>query len=604
METGRQETDMEVSSDMIGDFIVIKSCEPCTRKNTPSKATIVCITCKEYLCEPCRNIHIIYNRGKHDTAVIGNPNSAPVVLMMKGMDICRDHDKNIKFFCEDHSKLCCSTCAFIHRKCDNVNELASLSSQEELELQELKNMLLKLKTEISSIMEGCKLSEDALSETNAHFPKQFDELKERFIEIFDKAKKNISDEVDNFESEEVKLLGEWNKASSKVNEDINHLLQVSSVLVEHGTPQQKYIITIRIKEKIQDIEIDITEQRNKYITSNVSLEFSKQLVSLLREEEDIATLKVERQFTHKDVVQPHPKKTQETSQIKQGTTELNKATAQLAPIKPVLMELLVSVDIKQTGDDGKRPRITGLDFLPDGRLVVVDNMNGKCILMNDQLQRKGTPYKFNTVPFDVVCLSQGELAVTMSDKTVCLLTLTPDNAICLIRKIYTSTRVFSICCMNPTNMVVSTYDDLRPVRIITQAGKESDFDHVPFPKKEYKHEESKCTYVPSKNTLVLTDRFAHTVYMYDTVKGTSRAITHDNIKQPIRPCIGPDDTVLVCSGAKNSIVRLTVEGEILDTYSLDMEWPYALCMNKDGNRLAVSAGSAIGIRKLRIYNLS
>ncbi|KAH3815867.1 hypothetical protein DPMN_144401 [Dreissena polymorpha] len=139
--------------------------------------------------------------------------------------------------------------------------------------------------------------------------------------------------------------------------------------------------------------------------------------------------------------------------------------------------------------------------------------------------------------------------------------------------------------------------------MINQTGVESDFDRVLFNKKTYKHEQSKCTYVPSKNTLVLTDRYAHTVYMFDTVKGTSRAVTNDNIQEPKGACVGPGDTVLVCSMAKNSIVHLTVDGDILCTYHVDMQLPYTLCMKNDGSRLVVS-GCKHGMKKLMMYKLS
>ncbi|KAH3814870.1 hypothetical protein DPMN_143384 [Dreissena polymorpha] len=203
------------------------------------------------------------------------------------------------------------------------------------------------------------------------------------------------------------------------------------------------------------------------------------------------------------------------------------------------MELLLSVDIKQTGDDKEEPFLTGLDFLPDGRLVAVDNGNSKCIIMDDRLQILGTPYKFNTYPGDVVGLSQCELAVTMCGKTVCLLSVSPDNVTSL-------TRVFSICNITPTQLVVSSFHDARPVRMITQDGVESDFDRVLVPYKTYRFGESKCTYVLSKNTLVLTDRSANTLYMYDTVKGTSRVVTDEKIQKPQGVCVGPGDTVLVC----------------------------------------------------------
>ncbi|KAH3870600.1 hypothetical protein DPMN_033788 [Dreissena polymorpha] len=60
--------------------------------------------------------------------------------------------------------------------------------------------------------------------------------------------------------------------------------------------------------------------------------------------------------------------------------------------------MLVPLDLHKTGDDEKEPYLTGLDFLPDGKLVAVDNFNNKCIILNERLQRLGTPYKFNYRP--------------------------------------------------------------------------------------------------------------------------------------------------------------------------------------------------------------
>ncbi|KAH3898421.1 hypothetical protein DPMN_022651 [Dreissena polymorpha] len=191
----------------------------------------------------------------------------------------------------------------------------------------------------------------------------------------------------------------------------------------------------------------------------------------------------------------------------------------------------------------------------------------------------------------------------MSGKTVCLLYVSPNNVIRLTKKINTSTKVFSICCMTPSNMVVSTYGEYgHPLRMITQAGVESDLNHCKFPKKWYGYEESRCTYVPSKNTLVLTDKIAHTVYMYDIVKGTTIAVTNENIEYPRGACRGPGDTVLVCIGAMNSILHLTADGDILDTYQVDMTLPFSLCMAQDGSKLAVSSGN--GHKKLMVYKLS
>ncbi|KAH3797632.1 hypothetical protein DPMN_151216 [Dreissena polymorpha] len=232
-------------------------------------------------------------------------------------------------------------------------------------------------------------------------------------------------------------------------------------------------------------------------------------------------------------------------------------------------------------------------------------MNDKCIILNEQLQRLGTPYKFKETPYCVVCVSHDTVCVTgCGYKVVCLLSVSTDNTITLTREINTTSMFISICCMSPSNMVVSTYDDPRPVRMISVDGVESDFDHsLTFPMKTYKLDESRCTYVQSKNTLVLTDRLAHTVYIHDTVKGTSRAVTNENIQEPLGACPGPGDTVLVCSMDNHSIVHLTIDGKILGTYPVDMEFPFSICVSKYGTRLAVSNCSE-GNKKLHLYKTS
>ncbi|KAH3803900.1 hypothetical protein DPMN_132171 [Dreissena polymorpha] len=229
----------------------------------------------------------------------------------------------------------------------------------------------------------------------------------------------------------------------------------------------------------------------------------------------------------------------------------------------------------------------------------------KCIILNERLQRLGTPYKFERAPLCLVCLPHDVLCVTGGgDKVVFLLSVSTDNTITLTREIKTSSLFCSICCMSPSNMVVSTYNDPRPARMISVDGVQSDFDHsLTFPMKTYKFGESTCSYVQSKNTLVLTDQLAHKVYMFDTVNGTFRVVTNENIQEPGGACVGPGDTVLVCSENKNSIVHLSVDGDILGTYPVDMKLPSSICVSKDGTRLAVS-NNAIGIKKLHLYKIS
>jgi len=72
---------------------------------------------------------------------------------------------------------------------------------------------------------------------------------------------------------------------------------------------------------------------------------------------------------------------------------------------------LVTLDLVKTDGDDELPFVTGMDFLPDGRLVAVDYRNKRCIVLDDNLRRKGL-HTFETVPLDLTCYGGDKLAVT------------------------------------------------------------------------------------------------------------------------------------------------------------------------------------------------
>ncbi|XP_052265916.1 uncharacterized protein LOC127868311 isoform X1 [Dreissena polymorpha] len=571
------------AGDFIGESAVTQSCEPCMKTNISKTATVFCKDCDEYLCDTCKNPHIVYKPGQHNIVNVQDNTSAPVIIDMKGMEKCHEHAREIEFFCQDHSKLCCLSCVLIHRKCDQLDEIVKVSRQSRPNLQPLKQSLIKLQSEADDIIAECKQSETGLNESIAKISSEVDTMKDRIIKLFEEAKQKLISVAKQFKTAEVKRIENKRDASFKVKDELNKLYSMCCVVLDRGTPSQQYIYSEQMKEKRKTIESTIDGQRKIKCSSTMTVSFPKQLTSLLEMGSNSIKLNYD------------GNKTVETSPISLSSQS-----------RPLILKLLVSVDVPKTGDDKEEHLLSGLDFLPDGRLVAVDNKNMKCIILNERLQRLGTPYKFKDYPHCVVCVSHDTLCVTggYCDKLVCLLSVSADNTITLTREIKTSSKFDSICCMSPSNMVVSTYDDPRPLRMISVGGVESDFDYsLTFPMKKYKLDESKCTYVQSKNTLVLTDRSAHTVFLYDTLNRTSRAVTNENIQEPLGACPGPGDTVLVCSKDKLSIVHLTIDGKILGTYPVDMKYPYSIRLSKDGTRMAVS-NSAKGVQKLHLYKIS
>jgi len=79
----------------------------------------------------------------------------------------------------------------------------------------------------------------------------------------------------------------------------------------------------------------------------------------------------------------------------------------------VQLKLVATLDLVKTERDEREPLVTGLHFLPDGRIAAIDNKNKTCFIVNSDLQRQRPAFKFKSNPQDVTCYEENKLAVTL-----------------------------------------------------------------------------------------------------------------------------------------------------------------------------------------------
>ncbi|XP_052782810.1 uncharacterized protein LOC128219037 [Mya arenaria] len=572
---GIDDTLLECGSDAVGGKIGNK-CEPCRRRDRAELASLFCNTCKVYLCDDCCVVHKghMTNVDEHDIVAAHEACVKPDVDM-KGLDQCCEHKRVFMFHCEDHEDLCCEICAFSrHRRCDNIHEIAKVAKNVKYIERE------KIRASINSASEVImKCEEDQFNNVSRveEIVKEIDIYKECILTKIEDAKARIVSEMTNHNTQEDERLNTMRTAAKKLKKELDTHLAMSDSVHEKGSETEIFILN-HILKMTQDKASQTlnTLLKNDY-TVKVALEVNENILKI--KTTDVALFSLN--------------KTQEPK------TQAPKTQ------RPVSLELLKTMKLVKTADDQEEPFVTGLDFLPDGRIVAVDNKNCKCFILSDTLKRFDAFYKFKTNPKDVTSYSDNNIAVTVSSgdiRTICHLTVGSDNTFTLMKTLTTSTNCFSISPLNDRTFVVSTYNDPRPARVIDVDGKESDFDNVKFPGKTYKRGESQCTYIQSRGTLVLTDRHAHTVHMYNTVSGKSSEVKGDRIREPRGACLGPDDSVFVCSKDTISIIQISTDGDILASCDVDMWYPYAVAVSRDGSKMAVT-NSAGGVKQLKLFKI-
>ncbi|KAH3731042.1 hypothetical protein DPMN_057047 [Dreissena polymorpha] len=272
---GLNDSNRGSASDFLEDCTATQTCEPCMKTNTSKAATLFCKDCQELLCETCRNPHIAYKSGNHDIVTQEN------VVGMKGMDRCKEHGMLFEFFCEDHSKLCCPTCVFTHRRCEELNEISSISLQVGAELDNWKQCLLMLESDADANMIDCKQSEKQLNESIIDISKEVDDLGDRLIKQIEEAKRDFLTQAHALKCEEVKRLNDRHDLNTKIKDEIFETLQFFLAISKKGTFQQKYIFLKQIEEKCKKVESEINEQRTTQVSTKVTFSYPRELSPLL-----------------------------------------------------------------------------------------------------------------------------------------------------------------------------------------------------------------------------------------------------------------------------------------------------------------------------------
>lgn len=252
---------------------------------------------------------------------------------------------------------------------------------------------------------------------------------------------------------------------------------------------------------------------------------------------------------------------------------------------------------------------TGLVFLSENRLAVVDYNNKRCFLTNTHLEEIGRACDLDKNP-NSVCEAPGDRLAVTTGKYQCvyILHIGKENQITVEKRLDVETRYKSISLFtaepgDPENIsfLASTYKWRSPMRVVSIAGKEKDLTEAVLPKKIYQFRDSCSTYVREDTTLVFTDRFEHKVFIFDLERKSKTLLVDDRLDEPRGSCAGPNKSFLVCNNKTNSIIHIASSGQIIDEHRVNIS-PRAITMSKDCKMVAISFDMETA-RLVEIYDI-
>ncbi|XP_053404906.1 uncharacterized protein LOC128558747 [Mercenaria mercenaria] len=162
-------------------------CLQCTRKDKKTVASVFCYDCDNFQCTQCADVHNFFDVMKgHKMAKASEITTKPVKFDMEGLDRCETHVKLFEFLCNDHDKLCCSTCAIInHRTCDSVVEIQNIAVVSEETGMEIRSRLLGAKELCKSVVMHWNLFKISLRDTVKALPEKINNIRAQMNKKFD-----------------------------------------------------------------------------------------------------------------------------------------------------------------------------------------------------------------------------------------------------------------------------------------------------------------------------------------------------------------------------------------------------------------------------------
>ncbi|XP_052776887.1 uncharacterized protein LOC128214451 isoform X2 [Mya arenaria] len=560
------------------DGRVQKHCEPCCKEKKTTPASFYCKHCREFLCLECSSQHNRFGfMSDHKIVDWQTEETDEDDVDMFDYDQCELHGACVEIYCEDHDVLICAKCAFIdHKKCKNANQIDEISMNKTIE---------EFQKQITICNENAKEIIGSFNEIG---------FKER-EEVRAKALKMKSEECAKIDIKLEGFLSAIESAAKDARSSMNHELSaVSNIHVEleqwirslnvaskQGLTDKCFILSKSLRTKVMKHE-EFLRQQNLDSTS--------------------LSIHTEHMFKESGIQQKHDVAVQVNSSDISHQNENTKPIKNTVIRKTVSLQRQVTLSV-ETYSDNEDPFISGIDFLEDGRLVALDNANNKCLVLGGNLHILGQPFTFFTKPLDI-CAYKGNQAAVTSGNYIYFLVVDQFNTTRLIRKVSTSASYFSISRFNRSGFLCSAYRDAKaPIREVDFEGNEIDFKDLSFADIKFEFYQSFSAYAEQLGIIILTDFDSNKLYMFNTHTGETICVEDKRIQGPRQVVIGSEETVLVSCEKNSSVCRINFDGQVLQSFEVEMQHPSALCISIDGTKLVVSNRSET-MRTIQQYELT
>lgn len=606
-----------------------KKCDTCDRQNKRKEAEQWCRSCHDALCDECVAFHNALKTTKgHVLTHLSKLKNQPMENIISS-PLCSDHKgENVTKYCEQHLKIVCEKCvAETHKDCKNVNTLAQAASKRKTEMAKSNDMLNEESKLANSIHEN-RNGED----------RQIDESQNAALVKIQSVRKKIND---NLAKCEAKIIAELQDVHSKTKSELQgemkeaQRLRTSSAKVynlaanttKYGTDSHKLQAMKPTAQQGEYYNYKLSNLNGRIKHTKIEFVVDSTLDRLMSDINKLGDLRVSKTkaglpspaLLHLDRSNSDPE--DEFDFYRSGAHNFG-SKADLKSLKsdkkslksvrfdqpaPIKADFISNVACN-TPTDTESCWFTGVAYLPDDRIILVDRANNKLKLIREGKVDKEV--SLENQPWGITVLGRNDVAVTFPRQNKIGLfslgsTPTPTTAIS------TSDRCYGIAFANDTYAVTCACASPPCIKILTKDGKET---HSLAPTDNFHPMFFRPWYIK------MDERGAN-LYISDCNRSHVTCITGKTMKRfkyedasmnsPRGLFVLKDGRVVVCGFGSDNIQVLDSDGRLQDTLlgrSDDVIGPQDVTFNPREDAMVVtfdpSSGSSEIIKLYKITGIS
>lgn len=557
-----------------------KVCENCITKGERIIAKAFCESCNNFQCNNCIEGHYKYPGLKEHTFIYLNTEGKEITaLTMKDLSTCKKHKMDASFFCKNDTKVICSTCFIAeHRGCKDVVELTEVASEGEVKLREIQNEFDELGKEVNIVIDDIEDLKETMSRQVKNLPKVITEKRTNIDSCLRDVKHKIFEEISAIKSKYTPKLKANEILCKFVLDECKKCNEILTNMSETSTKEK--FIAKKLLEKRFEIINDVCKGISEVEEVNIFLELEETFQLLEKTGGKIGTLAV--------------------TQMKTDRVSRD--------FRSVQMQTILSKELEMDEGDTEITLISGIDFFPNGRIVIVDNKNRKIKIFDEKLDDLNTPYKLDYHPQDVVVTSNEEFAVTARvDHKIDIFRASLSGQISLVKSINSKYQLQNIAVGEKDCFLVGHFQEVTPLSLISSSGEEKDLDIEWIPAQYEIVDPSHsigCLYLQRCKKVVLCHPFENAIHIYDTELNTKVKVKSENIRDRSQVVHGPFNSFFVCNLTENSsIIHMSSTGHILSDYKLGIDNALAVGISKDYRKLLISTNESKTERKLHLVEI-